>query len=111
MRASELREVIVIEEAAETRSSSGQVIRTWATYATTRAAVEPLRGEEFFAARQMQSATTVKMRIRHISGLNPKMRVLHDGRYYEIEGIIDLGNRRRELQLMCKEREATGWRA
>ncbi len=110
MRACKLRQSITIEERTETTNSTGEVVWTWATFATTRAAVEPLRGQEYFASRQLQSSTDVRIRIRYRSGINTKMRVKFEDRYYAIEGIIDPEMRHRELQLMCVERQADGIR-
>jgi SPP1 family predicted phage head-tail adaptor len=105
-----LRQSVVIQSRTETTNSTGEVTWTWSDYKTLRAAVEPLRGQEYFAARQLQSSTTTRIRLRYISGLTNKMRVKHGGRYYAIEGIINPEMRNRELQLMCVEREADGWR-
>jgi SPP1 family predicted phage head-tail adaptor len=105
-----LRESVTIQERTETQNPSGEVTWTWADYKTVRAAVEPLRGQEYFAARQLQSSTNIRVRIRYLSGVTPKMRVKHGTRFYEIEGVIDPESRHRELQLMCVERDADGWR-
>jgi SPP1 family predicted phage head-tail adaptor len=105
-----LRQSVTIQQRTETTNSTGEVEWTWADYKTVRAAVEPLRGQEYFAARQLQSSTTTRIRIRYIAGLNTKMRINHASRYYAIEGIINPESRNRELQLMCVEREADGFR-
>ena len=110
MKGCRLREFITIQERAETQNSTGEVAWTWATFKSVRAAVEPLRGQEYFAARQLQTSTTTRIRIRYLEGVTTKHRVVHGTRYYEIEGIINPNSRNRELQLMCREREADGWR-
>jgi SPP1 family predicted phage head-tail adaptor len=105
-----LRQSVVIQERTETTNSTGEVEWSWSTFKTCRAAVEPLRGQEYFASRQLQSSTTTRIRIRYVSGITTKMRVVHASRYYAIEGIINPESRNRELQLMCVEREADGFR-
>ncbi len=110
IKSGSLRCAVTIQSRTETTNSTGEVEWTWADYKTVRAAVEPLRGQEYFAARQLQSSTTTRIRIRYLSGITTKMRVVHGSRYYEIEGVIDPESRHRELQLMCREREADGWR-
>lgn len=110
MRSCVLRETVTIQSRTETTGTTGEVTWTWATYKTVRASIEPIKGQEYFAAKQLQASTNVRIRIRYLSGITTKMRVLHGTRYYAIESVIDPNTRRRELQLMCVEREADGWR-
>lgn len=110
MNACKLKHSVTIQERTETTNSTGEVEWTWGTYVIARAAVEPLRGQEYFAAKQVQASTQVRIRIRYMTGITTKMRVVFEGRYFAIEGIIDPEMRHRELQLMCVEREADGWR-
>ena len=110
MRASGLREQVTLQERTEAQGTTGEVKWTWADYKTVYAAIEPVRGEEYFAARQLQSATTTKIRIRYLADVTTKMRVVYGSRYFEIESVIDVNTLRKEIHLMCKEREADGWR-
>lgn len=110
MQAGDLRERITIQARLESTGTTGEVTWTWIDYLTVWGAVEPLRGEEYFAARQLQAATSLRIRIRWQDGITTKMRVAHRGRYYEIEAVLHIGSRRREAHLMCREREADGWR-
>jgi SPP1 family predicted phage head-tail adaptor len=110
VKSCKLRHVVIVQERTETRQPDGSYAPTWSTFATLRAAVEPLRGQEYFAAHQLQASTNVRIRVRYVSGVTTKMRVLFESRYFEIEGIIDPEMRHRELQLMCVERDAEGWR-
>lgn len=111
MKACRLRHTVTIQSPTETKNSTGEVETTWGTFASVRAAVEPLRGQEYFAAKQVQASTNVRIRVRYMTGITTKMRVLFESRYFAIEGIIDPEMRHRELQLMCVEREADGWRS
>lgn len=110
MFAGQLRESVTLQTRTETQGSTGEITWTWADYKTVRAAVEPVRGEEYFASRQLQATSVVRIRIRYLPDLNTKMRVVHGTRYYEIESIIDVNTLRKEIHLMCREREADGWR-
>ncbi len=105
-----LRHTVTIQTRTDVRQPDGSYAPTWSTFATVRAAVEPLRGQEYLAAAQLQSTLNARIRIRYISGVTTKMRVLFDSRYFEIEGVIDPEMRHRELQLMCVERDAEGFR-
>lgn len=110
MRAGGLRHEVVIQTPTETENATGESVPTWGTFAAVRAAVEPLRGQEFFASQQLQSSLSVRIRIRYLANVTTKMRVQWENRYFAIEGIIDPEMRHRELQLMCVERAADGWR-
>ncbi|MDV2503085.1 MAG: phage head closure protein [bacterium] len=108
MRAGKLRHKVVIEKLAESADGAGGVISTWSTHATRRASIEPLSGREFFAAQQIASEVSIRVRLRYVSGVTPKMRVSYtdpdDGvRLLEILNVLDQNEIRRETILMCKE--------
>jgi len=73
--------------------------------ATVWGAVEPLQGKEYFAAGAEQSEVTTRIRIRYREGLNRTMWAVYDGVEYEIKYIIHPKLARKELQLMCRERQ------
>jgi len=110
MRAGLLRHKVTIQSRVESQGSTGEVTWTWEDVATVHAAVEPLTGREAIAAQQVQSEATVKVRIRYREGITTKMRVKHGSRYYGIEAVLQMYGEFKEVQLMCKEREADGWR-
>ncbi|MEN6474134.1 MAG: phage head closure protein, partial [Syntrophaceae bacterium] len=60
-----------------------------------------LSSRELFQASQVYADVTTMFRIRYRAGLNTKMRIYYDGRYYNIRSIIDPSDRRRELHIMC----------
>lgn len=111
MRAGDLRQQVTIQHFAAVspqRSGSGQPEKAWADLATTWAAIEPLRGSEFFASDAVQSEVKVRIRIRHRDGITAAMRVSHGGLYYMIESVINVEARDRELHLMCSQGVANG---
>lgn len=117
MRAGTLRNRVVLQSRTETQGSTGEVTWTWADVDEVWAAIEPISGREYFAAQQVQSSTDTRIRIRYRHGVTSKMRVKYEEpgspmytRYYEIESVINVREGRRELHLMCREREADGWR-
>jgi SPP1 family predicted phage head-tail adaptor len=103
MRIGMLRHRIAIERVTETRDIDGSVIETWSAYATAQALVEPLSGREYFAAQSTQANVTHRIGIRYLSGIVPNMRVKLGSRIFDILSIIKVGERNRELQLMCRE--------
>lgn len=84
----------------------GNAIPKWDDFATVWANIRPLRGREYFEAAAVNAETTVKMLIRYRPGITPDMRVVYNGRIYNIQAVIDVYEGRRQLELMCKEVQA-----
>lgn len=51
------------------------VDENWEDFKTTRVAIDPLSGKEFYAAEQSQSEVTHKIRCRFFQGLQAGMRI------------------------------------
>jgi SPP1 family predicted phage head-tail adaptor len=98
-----LRHRIVIEQVAETQDPDGSVIETWSSFANAQASIEPISGREYFAAQTTQTDMTHRINLRYIAGVKPKMRVKFGSRIFDILSVINVGERNRELQLMCRE--------
>jgi len=103
MRIGRLRHRVIIQQVAESQDSTGAPLETWGTFAEVWAGVEPLRGREFFASKQIQADVTTRIRIRYLAGVTPKMRVLWGSRVYLIDSVIDPEERHVEMQLMARE--------
>jgi len=98
-----LRHRITIEQVTETVNSVGEPIITWTTFAIVWASVAPLDGREFWASKQINSEVTGKIKIRYLSGINTKMRVLFGSRVFDIEAILNVEERNKEMTLLVKE--------
>lgn len=101
--AARLNHRVTIQEHVTGRDEWGQPVDTWQDVATVWASVEPLRGQEYFAAQQVSAAVTARIRIRYRPGIRPDMRVLYGERIYNITSVIDPEERHEELQLMARE--------
>ena len=104
MKIGKLRHRILIEQAAETRDADGSVIEAWSAYATVQASIEPLSAREYFAAQSTQADVTHRINLRYLAGVTPKMRVSYGSRLFDILSVINVGERNRELQLICREK-------
>lgn len=69
------------------------------------AAIEPLRGKEYFAAFTEQVDVSTRIRIRYRTDIDRTMWLDYNGLIFDIESIIHTTFGRYELQLMCKERQ------
>lgn len=102
--AGRLRHRITIQAYREVgRTRFNEPIMDWCDVARVWASVEPISGREYWASAQVQSEVTHRIRIRYRPGIKPTMRVLYQGREFEIESVIDYQARHEFLQLMCKE--------
>ena len=98
-----LRQRLTLQQATSTPNSFNEMVESWTDVATVYGAVEPLRGQEFFAAEQVQSEISVRVRIRYRIGVAPTMRWKFGTRYLYINAVIDVNERHREIQCMCRE--------
>lgn len=86
------------------QDSDGNVIESWITFADLWANVRPASVREFIAAAAEQSKVTVAVQIRYIAGVKRSMRIRHDDRLYNIEGVLpDPYSGREWLTLPCSE--------
>lgn len=104
MRAGDLHHRVTIQQPVESQNSYGEPIATWQDVATVWAAIEPLQGRERFDAQQVVAQVDTRIRIRYRPGITPKMRVLFGTRVFDIQAVVEPETRRRELQLLCRER-------
>jgi len=100
---------ITLQQKTTHTNSEGISSEAWTDIITVWAARESLRGREFFAAAAVQAEHTVRFRIRYREGVSSAMRILSEGKVYEIiSPPIEGEGRSRELVLMCKEVTSSG---
>ena len=104
MQAGRLRERVTLErKTAGAVDSWGQPIPdAWTPLGTVWAAVEPLAGREYIAAQAAQSEVTARIRIRWRGDVDSQIRVVHRGKTYDVQSVIDPRSERKELILMAK---------
>ena len=105
MRIGTLRHKVEIQAYITTVDPDGYPIQDWVTVAHAWAAVEPVAGKEYWAAAAVQAETTIKITMRPPGiEITPANRLLFDGRTLEIQSVINVEERDRELVLMCVEK-------
>ncbi len=104
MRAGELRNSIIIQKPTET-NAYGKVTSSWATHATVWAKVMPQSGSEYWSAKQRQEKEPVIFKIRYVAGITQKMRVSFNSLIYNINSIVNVEQRNREILLITEEYE------
>ncbi len=103
MRVGNLRHIVEILEPVPTANAFGEEVVTWGLYAKAFAEVKPLKAAEFFSARGTEHQLTHRIIMRYIAGVEPDMRVRHDGRDFEIFGVRDYMERKTTMEILCKE--------
>lgn len=69
--------------------ATGETVIAWAdVWVNIAAALEPLSASERIATQAQRSEVTARVTIRPLSGLTAQHRLLHNGRIYNIEGVI-----------------------
>ena len=106
MLAQRLRHQIVIEQKTTTLDAYGGNSAAWTTFAPVRAGVEPVSGSEMIKSGANIAEGIVKFPIRYLAGVTEQMRVVYDGRVYDIQSIVNAKTRDRMLELMCKVGQA-----
>lgn len=92
---------VTIEQPSVAADAYGGQVTTWTTFKVAWAEVRPIRGAERFEAMAQRAARFEVFRIRYLSGVTPKMRIVWDGRVYNIRNIAEVG-RREGLDLMAE---------
>ena len=105
MRTGSLRHYVEIHALTIIEDDIGNQTEEWAKVAEVWAAVEPVSGKEYWAAAAAQAEATIKVTMRAPGvEVGPSNRIIFDGRTLEVESVINVEERNRELQLMCKEK-------
>jgi SPP1 family predicted phage head-tail adaptor len=104
--AGELRHRILIVKPSLNQGTDGSwQIDDSNTVATAWASVKPLSGRDLYTAQQKVSEVThmVRMRFRH--GITANMNVNFNGRFFEIQDVVDVDYRHKVLEMLCVVRD------
>lgn len=104
MDARRLRHLVTVQSRTVSLNSYREDTSSWATYCTAWACIEPLSGREFLSAAALQSDVAVRITVRaeDVEGVTPQHRVLWNGKTYDIVSVVNVFERGRWAQLMCK---------
>ena len=101
MDAGKLDTRIAIRRATVTADAFNEPAETWATLATVFAYAMPIMDGERWQAGQTIAQQSYRFTIRWslgVSDVNPRDRIIYDGREYDISGVKDIGrNEFREI--------------
>lgn len=101
VRIGELNKLVTITRGTVTTNAYGEEITTWGTLGQAWAAIRNVPQREPFAAEQFVSVVTTSFTLRYRTDVTAKMRVLCDGKTYEIDSAADPDGARRFIELQC----------
>lgn len=102
MKSGKLDRRITIQNRVETQNTLGEAVISYTTFAQVWAEVVPLRGREYFTAAQTVPEAQLRIRIRYMTGVTEKHRIVYEGVNCDILHIAEIG-RKEGLEIMVKK--------
>ena len=87
----------------DVKNKFGERIKDWVDVLTKKACIYPVSGKELFVEGTINTEITHKIYVSYTNSIRPDMRIKYGSRIFKIQSIINLQERNRILQLMCKE--------
>lgn len=103
MRSGTLNRQITLQQRVATVDTFGQRSLTWVDVAPTWAEIAPLTGRELEAAQAIHSEVSHQVTIRYRPGVTAAMRAVYQGRFFQIQAVLDTDTRHEQMLLMCSE--------
>lgn len=102
-----LNRVITLQRVTISRNGLGEGVETWATLATRKAARADVSAAEAFRAQEVGAQLGTRFTVRYsgtLASLNPRDRLLFDGRTYNITGVREKQRGRWiEIDAICRD--------
>lgn len=102
MQAGKLRHRVTIQSPPTAQDEVGQPVGDWVDFATVWADVRFINGLEAARTGIPTSAVTASIRIRYLAGVSANMRVLHDGKVFDVKAVLPDSTSRRYLDLSAQ---------
>lgn len=102
MRAGQLDRVIALQQMVAALDDAGTPTESWTDFATIRAQKVEASTEEYLRGYGETDATVMIFRVRWLDDVNTDMRVVFDGRAFNIRETKELG-RRQGLEIRCEQ--------
>lgn len=118
-QAGQYRRRVDIERPVRTRDSSGGNVTTWSpVWTRVPCKIGATVGKETTGAQQLLSDVTWRIAFRWRPGLDATMRCVEylnaehtQSTVYNVEAVLPDATNRREITLLCRTRDADGFRA
>lgn len=104
MQGGKLNKRITIQSPTPAQNAIGEPIVSYADTITVWAAIEPMKFRERIAAQQVDVEATSRITIRWPGfDVTSAMRVKYGTRFFSIQGVANLAERNRTIELHCAE--------
>ncbi|WP_278309050.1 phage head closure protein [Peptoclostridium litorale] len=75
----------------------------WQDHKKVWAGIKTLKGREYYEAAATQNENQVKFITRYHAGITADMRIKMGERVFEIQSVVDVDEKHKELNIMAKE--------
>lgn len=103
IRAGELDTRISIEARSTTQDATGEPDTTWDVFAERWASIERTPGSELWGSAQRNGRVPTIFRLRCLAGVMPAMRVVAQGRVFDVKSVVRPSGRSGEMLLVTDE--------
>lgn len=89
IRPGRLRHRVALHQMTETTNDLGEVERSYAYWRSVWCSIETFQSFEAIQQQRLESAVIYKVRMRHVDGLQPTMRIHWKTHILEITSMVD----------------------
>lgn len=100
---SRLRQRLTLQEEVHAADGAGGYVRSWQNVADLWAEIQTISGREHLRAGQLQSEVSHRVIMRYRSGVMAGMRLLYDSRAFNIRYVINVEERKEQLEMLVEE--------
>lgn len=96
---------ITFQENAPVKDSFGQEVESWQNVSDLTdiwASMRTSGGGEFYAAQKVNAETTALFKVRYLTGIDTEMRILYNGKTYQILNVNDVNEQHEFISISCK---------
>jgi len=104
MKAGLLDERVIFEQRTDSKNAYGEEVPVWSTFSTVWADVITTDGDERYTALRDTARVRYRVRIRYLTNLSTKMRMVYLGENYNIYSIKVLG-RKEAMEVLISQQE------
>jgi SPP1 family predicted phage head-tail adaptor len=104
MRAGLLRNRVTFQKLVAVRNEYGEDVSEWHDLAPDEMVqIIPISGDERYQSDHLDTVVGHKIRMRYRRGIDNTMRILFGDRIFDIDAVINVHEKDRELHIMCTE--------
>jgi len=97
------RITVLVPELSTARSADGDAVYSYSSASPDIwAEIKTLRARSILRNDLDRSGAEIVFAVRHTTAIDHRCRIVHDGVTYEIDGVIDVDGRGRELEILAR---------